>query len=180
MTRPKYLGGLGFRDFELFKLALLARQAWRILQEPESLSARILKASYYPDTNFLNTELGSKPSQIWRAILEGKDILKQGLIRRIGNRQTTNIWDDNWIPKEASLHPIISRVTNPPQLVSELLLPTMAAWNKQLVRTIFLPIDAEAVLKLPVCTRNIEDFWAWHPDKKGKFSASSAYKFMIK
>jgi len=84
MTKPKHMGGLGFRDIELFNLALLARQAWRILQEPTSLSARILKVVYFPKSEFLNAEISSSPSRIWRAIVDGKDVLKQDLIRRIG------------------------------------------------------------------------------------------------
>ena len=78
------LGLLGGDDkIELFNLALLARQAWRILQDPSSLSARILAAVYFPEGSFLDATLGSSPSRIWRAICDGKDVLKQGLIRRI-------------------------------------------------------------------------------------------------
>jgi hypothetical protein len=84
MNKPKFLGGLGFKDIEIFNLALLAQQAWSILQEPSSHNARILKAVCFPDVDFLSAGLGSSPSRIWRAIVDGKGVLEQGLIRRIG------------------------------------------------------------------------------------------------
>lgn len=61
MTRPKRDGGLGFRDIELFNLALLARQAWRMLINPDTLSAQVLKAVYFPGGTILSAELGSCP-----------------------------------------------------------------------------------------------------------------------
>ena len=128
-----------------------------------------MKAAYYPGGTILEAEVGSKPSQIWRAIIEDCDLLKQGIIRRIGNGQTTEIWVDNWIPKEMIPRPITSLVANPPRYVSELMLPAAASWNEGVIRQVFLPIDAEAILRIPVCTRNIEDFWAWYPEKKEKF-----------
>lgn len=130
---PKYMGGLGFRDFEIFNLALLARQAWRILENPESLSSRILKAVYYPDGDFLSAELGSHPSQIWRSVLEGRDMLKLGLIRRIGTGSSTHVWDMNWIPWKENMRPIVSLVPNPPLLVSDLMDQVNARWNTQLM-----------------------------------------------
>jgi hypothetical protein len=100
MIQPKYVGGMGFRDIELFNLALLARQAWRLLQDPTSLSARILKSVYYPEVDLLSDELVSHPSQVWCAILEGRETLQLGLIRRIGDGQITDAWRHNWLPRD--------------------------------------------------------------------------------
>ena len=99
MCKPKFMGGMGFRDIEIFNFCLLARQAWRLLEEPLSLSARLLKAAYYPNTLFMEAELGNNPSQIWRLGLDGREILKQGVIRTIGNGETTHIWNTNWLPR---------------------------------------------------------------------------------
>ena len=75
---------------------------------------------------------------------------------------------------------ILSLVQNPPVRISELLEPTTATWNEQLVRSVFLPNDAEEILRIPVCTQNIDDFWAWQLDSKGIFTVRSAYKVIIK
>jgi hypothetical protein len=64
MTRPNSDGGLRFKDMELFNLALLARQAWRLLTLSNTLSACILTVVYYSNKDILHVELGLEPSKI--------------------------------------------------------------------------------------------------------------------
>jgi hypothetical protein len=173
------MGGLGFRDIELFNLALLAKQAWRILMDGHSLSARILKAVYFANVDFLDANLGSSPSRIWRSILDGREVLEKGLIRRIGSGESTHIWNMNWIPGLSNLHPIRMVLTDPPLLVSELMDHTTASWDVQKLHAVFCPSDVEAIQKIPLCTRRQEDFWAWHHEKRGVFSVRSAYRMLV-
>lgn len=61
---PKRWGGLGFRSLRDFNLAMLSKQSWRLINNPNSLAARILKARYYPGSSFLEANLGTNPSFI--------------------------------------------------------------------------------------------------------------------
>ena len=128
------MGGMAFRDMEIFNLALLARQAWRILTKDTSLSPRMLKAIYFPRSNLLEAELGSHPSQIWRAMLDACDILAQGIIHRIRDGESTGIWTHNWISREGMMRPLTSLMQNPPERVLKLIDVTIATWREDVAR----------------------------------------------
>jgi len=104
-TRSKDRGGLGFRDLQTFNQALLARQAWRILAFPDSLCARLLKARYFPNGDLLDTAFPASVSPTWKAIMFGLELLKKGVIWRVGNGKQIKIWRHAWIPKPHSLRP---------------------------------------------------------------------------
>ena len=98
MCVPKKKGGMGFRDLHSFNLAMLAKQCWRLIQNPDSLCARVLSAKYYPDRNVLKAGPKKGSSFTWQSILKGLDTLKKGYIWRIGSGEHVNIWSDPWLP----------------------------------------------------------------------------------
>ncbi|KAK9931693.1 hypothetical protein M0R45_018961 [Rubus argutus] len=53
LCKPKEEGGLSFRNLHLFNLAMLAKQAWRIVQNPSSLISQLYKAQVFSRWKFL-------------------------------------------------------------------------------------------------------------------------------
>ena len=80
IVQKKEERGLGFRDLHLFNLAMLARQGWRLLLNPESLCAQVLRAKYYQKCHLLDATEGPGISYSWRSIVRGLQALKKGLI----------------------------------------------------------------------------------------------------
>jgi hypothetical protein len=76
---------MGFRDLRMFNQALLVRQAWRLVQLPNSLCARVLKAKYYPNGEVIDIVFPSDASPTWRAIEHELALLKRGIIWSIGS-----------------------------------------------------------------------------------------------
>lgn len=85
LSVPKCKGGLGFRRLREMNLALLGKQAWRLITKPDSLLARVLKSKYYPQCSFLDATMRSNPSFIWQGLMEVQNVLKRGCRRSIGN-----------------------------------------------------------------------------------------------
>jgi hypothetical protein len=71
MCYPKNDGGMGFRDFQSFNLARLAKQVWRLIDEHDSLCAKVLRAKYYPDGEILKAGSKSGSSFTWQSIIVG-------------------------------------------------------------------------------------------------------------
>lgn len=57
LTSSKDEGGMGFRDFEEFNLALVTKLRGRMLQNPNVLWSRILKGVYFPNCHGLHLEM---------------------------------------------------------------------------------------------------------------------------
>ncbi|WOG95751.1 hypothetical protein DCAR_0415078 [Daucus carota subsp. sativus] len=62
LSKPKCEGGMGFRDFRAFNLALLAKQGWRLTTNPSSFCERVLKSIYFPAGSFLTAVNGARAS----------------------------------------------------------------------------------------------------------------------
>jgi hypothetical protein len=174
MCCRKEKGGQGYRDLHLFNLAMLARQGWRLLLEPDSLCAQVLRSKYYPDGELLNSVEKPGFSYSWRSIVCGLKAVKEGMIWRVGDGTHINIWEDPWLPRGTTRRPITPRGRSILNKVSDLIDPYTGTWDKELIHDIFWEEYVKHILAIPI-KRGEEDTPAWHYDTRGIFSVKSAY-----
>lgn len=123
LCKPKDQEGMGFHDIGRFNQALLGKQAWRIW------------------SSFLECSVGTRPSFAWRSIIHGRELMKKGLCRSIGNGNLSNVWAENWIVDGTPRPPmyLADIDVNLALKVSDLLIPGTSTWNRDLLLTTFSP-----------------------------------------
>ncbi|MCH89734.1 putative ribonuclease H protein [Trifolium medium] len=77
---------------------MLVKQVWRILTNPQSMLAKVLKARYFPHSDIFHAQMGPRPSYTWRSINHSKWVLQKGGCWTVGNGMNVKVWEDNWIP----------------------------------------------------------------------------------
>ncbi|XP_018479119.1 uncharacterized protein LOC108850033 [Raphanus sativus] len=161
MCLDKEDGGMGFKDLEKFNQALLAKQGWRLLMDPSSLCARVLKSMYYPSGFFLEVKLGSRPSYAWRSILYGRELLTKGLRRNVGSGEQINVWVDKWLFDEVPIAPMRKQTF------------FNVGLRREVGGSLFLS-DIERVLKIKPALGK-EDSHEWVHNRSGAYSVKSGY-----
>ena len=167
---------MGFRNLEVFNLALLAKQEWQILSNPNSLMARVYKAKYFPYDDILNAKLGSNPSYAWRSMFNSLEVIRKGTRWRVGNGKRIHIWEDKLLPTLIT-HKVIStpRDFDDFPMVSSLIDENSKWWKLDLVKSLFLHVEANEILKILLNHSLSEDSLIWLGNKKGSFTMKSAY-----
>lgn len=143
---------MDFRDLQAFKPALLAKQTWKIITKPHSLLSQAPKAKYFPQIDPWDLHARIGISYVWRSLLHGFQLTKQGLKRRVEDRLCINMWKDPWIPKPYFFKP---QPYNQ-YLTENLRVTNLISWkprrrNTQVLQYFFLPHDVQSIQEIPLC-----------------------------
>jgi hypothetical protein len=179
MGRAKERDGLGYQDLEMFNLALLAKQGRRLLKRPDTLVGTIFREKYYPNGSFLDSNLGWKPSYTWQSIWVAKSLPHGGLVWRVGNGASIQIWEDRWRPTPGS-HKVQSPVNTFAwdAKVEELIDHDTNWWNLELLHNVFIEEEAKVIYSIIVCFQQRNDQLVWAGTRHIDFTVHSAFHML--
>ncbi|GKB23822.1 hypothetical protein Tco_0863223 [Tanacetum coccineum] len=130
-------------------MSLLAKQVWRLVTNPTTLAAKVLKACYFPRSSFFDANVGYHPSSVCRSFIAVKELVRKGCKWNIGDVYRVNVWEDYWLKDHRRLGPKPDncQVT----YVRDLLNDEGDDWNCELLMSLF-PMNI--VNKITTCFIN--------------------------
>ncbi|KAG7586565.1 Ribonuclease H domain [Arabidopsis thaliana x Arabidopsis arenosa] len=180
MTALKQYGGMGFRDLNHFNVALVAKQSWRMLKEPQLLLTRVLKAKYFSKVSLMEAKLGHRPSHAWRSILQGMQLIKQGLRWNIGDGNNIKAWHDPWLSNPPRPTRCLISSTPDQLTVSGLMHSSSNTWDVKKLQELVHPEDIPIIKKIRTRIIKCQDTPKWIFTRDGNYTVKSGYHQLIK
>ena len=94
LCEAKENGGMEFKEIEKFNDALLAKQVWCMMHNPDSLCYKVFKARFFPNCSILEDNECTVGSYAWKSILSARDVVRKGMVWRDRNGQFVCIRED--------------------------------------------------------------------------------------
>ena len=96
----------------------------------------------------------------------------KGLRWRVGNGSNIHVFNDPWILRPSYFRPVTTSSISDLR-VSDLIDDERHCWNVSKLDSIFLPLDTEFILSIPISVKGRTDCFSWHYDKRGLFTVKS-------
>lgn len=161
LKKTKMQGGMGFRDLNAMNIALVAKQVWRVQNNPDALWAKVLKSLYFTNSSIWDAKKGRKASWGWVSMLKGRDFINKHKAWHIKDGSKVRVCGDRWLHcgDRIWMHDNIIQDS----VVSVLLTEESAGEGWDLSKLDhFLPRDvARKVLATPIYSHLSEDTAYW-------------------
>lgn len=104
-------------------------------------------------------------------------MIKQGCRKRIGNGESTRVWQIPWLPcKENGFLTTIMPQELENITVRGLMTNEGNQWDDEVLRDICNERDVEMIQKIPLPMNSADDSWYWMLDDTGIFTVKSCYR----
>lgn len=110
----------------------------------------------------MNATCPAGSSYTFQSIIRGCDLLRAGLVWRIGDGMKVNIHHDQWIPWNGSLTLVGAELVPGLTKVRHLLDHSGLRWDEQKVDAMFSADDARDIKQIIVGGSGVDDCLAWN------------------
>ncbi|KAL9437498.1 hypothetical protein AB3S75_023377 [Citrus x aurantiifolia] len=105
---PKSKGGLGFKKLEIMNQALIMKDNWSLITEPNKLSNQVLATKYGVQLDEVPTHLPTRyGSPLWKAMGNIWQKTCESIRWSIGNGETARFWEDCCVTSQKPLADLV-------------------------------------------------------------------------
>ena len=178
--QPKEIEGVGIRKTGQFNQALLAKQYWKITQNPQSLLVTSLKGKYFPKAQNLwgMERCLNTASQIWKGIWRTKETQLIGAKWQVGMGDGNKLRDPLWYRPQNETTLVeygLDRGT-----IGDLMDTETGTWRAKLIASIYETRVAQEILNTPHSKFGALDKILWFQSQKGAYIVNEGYKLITK
>ena len=123
----------------------------------------------------MEAELGCNPSDVWRSLLNSRELIRVGSIWKISDGCSVGIQTHKWLPHTPTFHDEVDLMLR----VADFINPQTKQWDKGKVNAWFQPPSRDEVLRIRLGSFEGRDTLIWNENKAQTFSIWTAYQVAL-